>query len=66
MQAAVHTIPLSFPKSEPRLQLVAKTGIDCRPSDSDDWIKTYMRLREQFLLEEIASGEGDSWLHDIT
>lgn len=66
MQAAVHNVPLSFPKSEFRLQLVAKVPVDPRPSDGDDWIKTYLRLQEQFLLEEIASGEGESWLQDIT
>lgn len=66
MQAVVRNIPLSFPKSEARPQLVTKTAIDCRPSDRDDWMKTYLRLQEQFLLEEIASGEGDSWLEDIT
>lgn len=65
MQAVVHKIPLSFPKTEPRPQLVAKIAVDCRPTDGDDWIKTYLRLQEQFLLEEIASGEGDSW-QDIT
>ena len=66
MQAAAHNIPLSFPTSQPRPQLVAKSAVDCRPSDGDDWIKTYLRLQEQFLLEEIASGEGESWLQDIT
>ena len=66
MQAVVHNIPLSFPKLEPRPQLIQRTTVDCRPSDSDDWMKTYLRLREQFLLEEIASGEGDTWLQDIT
>ncbi|HLJ76921.1 MAG TPA: hypothetical protein VKT75_05890 [Acidobacteriaceae bacterium] len=65
MQAAVHHIPLSLPKNEPRPQLVARVPVDRRPSDGDDWIKTYLRLQEQFLLEEIASGEGDSW-QDIT
>lgn len=66
MQAVAQKIPLSLPGSELRPQLVAKIPIDCRPSDGDDWIKTYLRLQEQFLLEEIASGEGDSWLQDIT
>ncbi|HEV2278527.1 MAG TPA: hypothetical protein VGS02_10140 [Acidobacteriaceae bacterium] len=66
MQNVAHKIPPSFPKSEFRPQLVAKVAADCRPSDGDDWIKTYLRLQEQFLLEEIASGEGDSWLQDIT
>jgi hypothetical protein len=66
MQAAVHNLPLSLPRSEFRLQLVASVPVDRRPSDGDDWIKTYLRLQEQFLLEEIASGEGDSWLQDIT
>lgn len=66
MQASAHNVPLSFPRSEFRPQLVAKNAVDCRPSDSDDWIKTYLRLQEQFLLEEIASGEGESWLQDIT
>lgn len=66
MQAAVHKLPLSFPKAEPRPQLLARISVDCRPSDGDDWMKTYLRLQEQFLLEEIASGEGDSWLQDIT
>ena len=66
MQSVAHKIPLSSPKTEFRPQLVAKNPVDCRPSDGDDWIKTYLRLQEQFLLEEIASGEGDSWLQDIT
>ena len=66
MQATAHQIPLSLPKSELRPQLVARIPADCRPSDGDDWIKNYLRLQEQFLLEEIASGEGDSWLKDIT
>lgn len=65
MQAAVRRTPLSYPNNEPRPQLVTKITVDCLPGDGDDWIKTYLGLQEQFLLEEIASGEGDSW-QDIT
>lgn len=65
MQAALHIIPLSLPKAEARPQLVTKMAVDCRPSDGSDWMKNYLRLQEQFLLEEIASGEGDAW-QDIT
>ena len=59
MQTVIHSISSSFPKTCP--PLVAKAVAGRRSSGGNDWRKTYLRLREEFLQAEIASGEGDSW-----
>jgi hypothetical protein len=70
MQAAVHPLPLSFPKSKLPLQLVATSAIESRPVSRtdpfDSWLEVYCRYQDDFLHDELAAGEGASWLQDMT
>ena len=70
MQAVAHSLPLSLPQSKVPLQLVAKSAVDPHPVNRTDpldfWLESYCRFQDDVLHDEIAAGEGEDWLQDIT